>query len=593
MTIAVSVVAALVIGGLAVWALTRPTPDRVVRFPMPLAGDLTFSGTGRPIVAIAPTGDRVAFTAGGGLWLRPLDQMDATLVSGGEEARNPFFSADGQWLGFYADGQLKRVSVSGGAPVTLGAAQNPFGASWGADDTILFGQSDGIWRVPGTGGTPERVISIEDGEAVHGPQLLPGGDVVLFTLRPAGTVSWDASQIVVQSLAGGARTVLIDGGRDARYLTTGHLVYALNGTLLAQAFELDQSTMRGGPVALVEGVRPVTTVTGAVMFGVSRDGTLVYVPAGGIAGERRLVWVDRQGQEEFLNVESAQYVRPRLSPDGTRVAAEIAGADGAGAIWVADATRGTLGRVTAGAGSSPVWTADGQQVVFASPGDGEPGFFRQSADGTGAVERLVSIEATAGSLRAGNLSPDGSRLVFSAGFGGTDPDIGVLTMEGERSWTPLLATDEGEVDPVISPDGQWIAYSSNETGRVEVYVQRFPELGLRQQISTDGGLRPAWSPDGRALFYLGTRGGGAPEEMVVVTIDPGPPLSVGTPEVLFDYLPYFDRRGAGRQYDIAPNGQRFLMVSNTTSGDDGTVLTPQINIVLNWDKELLERVPVP
>ena len=434
--VALALLAALAVGGLSVWALTRPAPDRVVRLTLPLAGDLIFSGTGRPIVAVAPTGDRVAFTAANGLWLRPLDQMDATLVSGSEGARNPFFSADGQWLGFYADDQLKRVSVSGGAPVTLGAAENPFGASWGADDTILFGQSDGIWRVPGTGGTPERVISIEDGEAVHGPQLLPGGDVVLFTLRPAGTVSWDASQIVVQSLADGERTVLIDGGRDARYVSTGHLVYGLGSTLLAQVFDLDQRMMRGGPVALVEGVQTArVAATGAVMFGVSSDGALVYVPAGaGGAGERRLVWVDRQGQEEFLNVESAQYVRPRLSPDGTRVAAEIVGADGAGAIWVADATRGTLGRVTAGAGSSPVWTADGQQVVFASPGDGEPGFFRQSADGTGAVDRLVTLEA--GGLRAGNLSPDGSRLVFSAGSGGADSDIGVLTMEGERSWTP-------------------------------------------------------------------------------------------------------------------------------------------------------------
>ena len=251
------------VAGLAVWALTRPAPDRVVRVSLPLAGDLTFSGIGRPVVAVAPRGDRVAYTADGGLWLRPLDRMDATLVSGSEGARNPFFSADGQWLGFWADDQLKRVSFSGGAPVTLGAAQNPFGASWGADDTILFGQSDGIWRVPGTGGTPERVISIEDGEAVHGPQLLPGGDMVLFTLRPAGIGSWDASQIVVQSLASGARTVLIDGGRDARYVSTGHLVYGLGGALLAQVFDLDQHTMRGRPVALVEGVQTTGSSTRA------------------------------------------------------------------------------------------------------------------------------------------------------------------------------------------------------------------------------------------------------------------------------------------------------------------------------------------
>ena len=228
-------------------------------------------------------------------------------------------------------------------------------------------------------------------------------------------------------------------------------------------------------------------------------------------------------------------------------------------------------------------------MVFASPGDGEPGFFRQSADGTGAVERLATIEATAGRPRAGNWSPDGSRLVFDVR---APPDIAILTTEGERSWTPLLATDASEGGGVLSPDGQWIAYASDETGRPEVYVQRFPDLGLRQPISTDGGVDPTWSPDGRALFYLGTRGGGGPDEMAVVTIDPGPPLSVGTPEVLFDYAPYVDFPGGGRQYDVDPNGQRFLMLSNTASGDGGAVLRPQINVVLNWTQELLERVPV-
>ena len=305
----------------------------------------------------------MAFAANGGLWLRAMDQMEATFLSGSEGGREAFFSADGQWLGFWADDQLKRVSISGGAPVTLGAADNPFGASWGADDTILFGQSDGIWRVPGTGGTPERIISVEDGEAVLGPQMLPGGDFVLFTLRPSGTTSWDASQIVVQSLANSERTVLIEGGRDARYVPTGHLVYALEGTLLAQAFDLDQLAMRGGPVALVEGVQMAGAGSGAAQFSVSGDGSLVYVPgsAGAAGGERGLVWVNREGQEEVLDVPAAAYVRPRVSPEGTRVVAEIDEEGGTSSIWIADATRGTLSRVTSEAAddTSPVWTPDG------------------------------------------------------------------------------------------------------------------------------------------------------------------------------------------------------------------------------------------
>ena len=203
-------------------------------------------------MAISPAHDYVAFTTYSGLWLRPIDQMEATLLSGSEGAQEPFFSADGQWLGFFADGQLKRISVSAGAAVTVGPATTPWGASWAADDTILFGGTEGVWRVPATGGTPELAIPVADGEDMHGPQLLPGGDQVLFTVRSAGTASWDASQIVVQSLANGDRTVLIEGGRDARYVPTGHLVYGLGEALLAQAFDVDALAMRGGPVTLVE-----------------------------------------------------------------------------------------------------------------------------------------------------------------------------------------------------------------------------------------------------------------------------------------------------------------------------------------------------
>ena len=266
--------------------------------------------------------------------------------------------------------------------------------------------------------------------------MLPGGDLVLFTLRPSGALSWDASQIVVQSLANSERTVLIEGGRDARYVPTEHLVYALEGTLLAQAFDLDQLAMRGGPVALVEGIRMVAGGSGAAQFSVSGDGSLVYVPGSiGSAGALRLVWVDHDGQEEFLDVSAAAYDRPRVSPEGTRVAAEI-DEGGTSSIWTADAIRGTLSRVTSEAANdgSPVWTPDGQQVVFTSDRDGELGFFRKSADGTGEVERLATMEG-AGILRAYGWSPDRNSLVFNMNRPATETgaDIGLLSVEGERS----------------------------------------------------------------------------------------------------------------------------------------------------------------
>ena len=584
--------ALLAVGGFAVWSLTRPAPERVVRFPLPLPDGLTFTGTGRTMVAVSPAHDYVAFTANEGLWLRPMDQMEATLLSGGEGARAPFFSADGQWLGFWTRRQLKRISISGGAPVTLGETENNlFGASWGADDTILFGQPSGIWRVAGTGGTPELAISAEDGEAVYGPQMLPGGDLALFTLRPAGTGSWDASQIVVQSLTSGERTVLIDGGRDARYVPTGHVVYALGTTLLAQVFDLDRLAMRGGPVALVENVRSAE-VTGGAQFSVSPDGTFIYVEGSGFEGTSTPVWADHTGQEDLLDIPAADYHEARVSPDGTRVAAHVRG-DDTSSIWIADAIRGTLSRVTleAANGFSPIWTPDGQHVVFTSAPDGAFGFYRKSADGTGDAERLVTIEA-ASQLRAGNWTADGSQLVFTLTTDDSGSDIGVLSMEDEPSWEPLFGTDADEYLPALSPDGRRIAYVSTETGQPEVYVQRFPDLGERQQVSTDGGIDPLWSPDGRALYYLGT-GGGAPDDMRVVSIEPGPPFSVGRPEVLFALGNFFGRpRGEGRYHDIAPDGQRFLILSGQGASEAGAPSSRQINVVLNWHQELLERVPV-
>ena len=238
--------------GLAFWSLARPGPQPVARFQILLAADEAFSGVGRPIVAISPRGTHVVYSANNALSLRPLDQLQSTTIPGTDGAHNPFFSPDGQWLGFWADGQLKRVSVSGGAPVTLGEASEPIGVSWGEDDMILFGEGPtGIWQVPGTGGTPEVLIAVEEGELAHGPQGLPGGNTVLFTLWPRGA----ASAQIAQSLETGERTVLIDNGTSVRYVRTGHLVYALEGALLAVPFDASALTVTGSPVPLVEGSR--------------------------------------------------------------------------------------------------------------------------------------------------------------------------------------------------------------------------------------------------------------------------------------------------------------------------------------------------
>ena len=474
----VALLTAMVIG-LAMWALMRPAqepPVPVTRFPIPLAaGDAFFNAV--RVLALSPTGTHVAYTVLTGLVLRPLDQLETQPIPGTLGAVDPFFSPDGQQIGFWADGQLKRVSVSGGAPVAVAEAATTWGASWGADDMILYGQGEeGIWRVPGTGGAPERVIPVEDGEFAHGPQLLPGGEWVLFTWRPAGVTSWDQAQIVVQSLATNERVVLIDGGRDARYLPTGHLVYGLNNVLLAVPFDPETRQVRGGAVPLVEDVAGIAVASAGVMqFSVAASGSLVYVSGalslGGAGAQRTLVWVDRQGQEEPLGAPARAYNYPRLSPDGTRVALDLW--DQEDDIWIWDLRRETLTRLTFEPGFNrfPVWARDSTRVVFSS---GAPlNLHWKAADGTAAVERLTE---SASNQFGHSFSPDGESLVISETEGGTGQDVRVLSRAGDRGVETLVATQFEEWNGELSPDGRWLAYQSDQSGRYEVYVRPFPNV---------------------------------------------------------------------------------------------------------------------
>ena len=537
--LALAVLALIAITGLAVWSLIRPGPQAVARFEIPLRAEETFTGLGRHAVAVSPDGLQIVHTTTAGLALRSLDQVTPVLVAGTDGgAREPFFSPDGQSIGFYtqSSNQLQKVFTSGSAPVTLGDAQNPSGARWGADDMILYGQgSEGIWRVPGTGGTPEQVIAVEDGEQAHGPQMLPDG-WVLFTLRPAGVSSWDAAHIVMQSLETGERVVLIEGGRDAPYVETGHLVYALNGVVTAIAFDLDAREVLGGPVPLVEGVQ-VAPPTGAVHFSVAGNGSLVYIPgwAGAAGGLRTsLAWVTRTGEDTPMAAPFRNYGDPRVSPDGTRVAVAVLGDNTD--VWIWHLDDGPLTRLTfdEGLDAFPLWTPDSSRVVFTSTRDGG-GLFWRAADGTGAVERLLE---SANNPWPWGWSTDG-RLVFDQ-----QGDIGVLTVEGDRTVEMLLETEFGEEVPALSPDGRWIAYQSNESGRSEIYVQPFPNVDDgKWQVSTNLGFDPVWSPDGRHLFFATV-----PFRMMVAEVETEPTFSPGTPTEAFD-LSAYRMAGGGRRYE--------------------------------------------
>jgi eukaryotic-like serine/threonine-protein kinase len=574
----------------------RPAPPPLSRFLIPLAAGDVFQYGGRHLVAFSPDARAVVYQANQGLYLRRLDQLQSTLVTGTEQGggRSPFFSPDGQSIGFWAGGQLKRINLRGGPAVTLCSAENPWGVSWDETGTILFGQGpQGIWKVAETGGTPEVLIPVEAGAVAHGPQLLPGGEWVLFTLRPNGVSSWDAAQIVAQSLETRERKVLIEQGRDARYLPTGHLLYAVAGVLLAVPFDVRTTRVAGAAIRLVEGVGDGGSNTGAVHFSVAGDGSLVYAPSLSGPAPRVLVWIDRQGREEPIGAPPDAYLYPRLSPDGTRVAldvpddplgtaATLANRD----IWVWDFTRQTQTRFTFddAAEGYPVWTPDGKRLVWASQRSGPYNLYWQASDGTGPIERLTE---TSHEHTPYGFSPDGTRLLLREE--GTDirETLSLLTLDGDRRVMPLIRTTFNHRNGQISRDGRWLAYESDESGKEQIYIRPFPDVDSgRWQVSTVGGRRPVWAQNGRELFYQAPDGAllGVP-----VTVGGGN-LRIDNPTKLVEGR-YFMGAGdsSGRTYDVSPDGQRFLMIRDAPLATQP--LPHQLVVVLNWTEELKRLVP--
>ena len=584
-----AVVLTAIIAITATWNLKPPAPRLVARSSHVLPEGQVFTRSGRSLVAVSPDGTSIVYVANSRLYLRNLNELESRPIQGTDEnPTSPFFSPDGQWIGYYSGGQLKKIAISGGAPVVVCAATNPFGASWGADDTIVFGQPEGIMRVSADGGTPELIIEAEAAGQVHGPQVLPGGNWVLFTVTTAtGQSRWDQAQIVVESLESGERKVLWSGGSDARYVPTGHLVYALEDVLFAVPFDINTLEVMGGPVSVVEAVRRAGALTGSANYAFSDGGSLAYVSGGG-GGEvlRSLVWLDRDGSNAVpLSADLANYELPRISPDGTRVAFSIL-AEGGFDIWVYHLETGSRSQFTFEGTFDrvPVWTRDGSRIAFSR--QPAAGIYWKLADGSGEAELLLEQDFNVIPV---SWSPDNNVLAFYIINPGPQRDIWTLPMDdGAATSEPFLVSPADEKAPAFSPDGNWIAYVSDETGRDEVWVRPYPSTGGGQRrISTESGVEPVWSPDGRELFFRTIEG-----DMMAVNVDVGAGFTFELPRKLFDgqidmNLEVPGQRGL-QTYDVHPDGDRFLMVTEPQGQ-----LTQQINIVLNWFEELKERVPVP
>jgi eukaryotic-like serine/threonine-protein kinase len=562
---------------------------------------LTEGRLSRTAMAWSPDGRSFVFSAAQGgrqqLYVRALDQLAATAMAGTEGASGPFFSPDGRWIGFWSGGALKKISVGGGGPATtICETTSVFGASWGSDDTIVFAryQGQGLWRVPAAGGTPEILAKPDTkaGELKYLlPQILPGSQSVLFTVSHTPLPTWDDTEIVVQSLATGTRTVVIRGGADGRYLRSGHLVYVRRGTLMAVPFNLERLEVTGGAVALIADVMQSanmpseTSDSGAGQFVVSDTGSLLYMPGGPFPDpERSIVWVDRGGAVHPLPLPARAWLSPRVSPEGNRV---VAWTQGDRNIWIHDLMRGTVARLTSEARNArAIWTPDGTRVTYGSATAGNENIFWRPADGSGPAERLTTSDFL---QFAAAWSADGKELVFEEFRPETTYDMWVLPVAGERKPRALMQSRFNEAYPDFSPDGRWLAYASDESGRYEVYVQPYPGPGPSKQVSTDGGTGPAWSRDGKELFYTTTEAFGGQAtftKMMTVPVAVRPTFTAGVPRSLFQGT--YGASAGIRSFDVTPDGRRFLMVQQK---DRPPVNAAEMILVMNWVEELKQRVP--
>ncbi len=578
--------------------------DSSKRFVIELPENSSFGATGSNEanglgLALSSDGQRMVFAGvrdgKSQLFMRQMDKLEIVPIAGTDRGYSPFFSSNGEWLGFFRGWELVKVFALGGSPVTVGKIPPVSqGASWAPGDTIIFAptEADGLTRISSSGADWRPFTSLDTSAGEWGhvwPQVLPGAKAVIFTVRSGkDPQDYEDSNIVVQIIESGERRPLIERAAYARYVPTGHLLFVRGGTLFAVPFDAERLRVTGEAVIMVEGILHNAS-NGIAQFAVSDEGTLVYALGDKWTGqmERDLVWVDRKGSEEPLGLPVRCYEEPSLSPDGKRLAvSEVVKGDETILVYELAQRRSTSLTSQVGQEFGPIWTPDGLYVTYAAYASNNPPNLNWTmTDGSGSPVVLRRINHAE---FPDSWSPDGQMLAFTASIMApgrfiVGADIWLLSSTGERAAKPWLESPHDEFGAMFSPDGRWIAYTSDESGRKQVYVRPYPGPGGKTIVSTDGGAEPLWARTGRELFY---REG---DKVLVVDVQTEPELILGTPKLLFQgNYAQGGEIDTARNYDVRADDQRFLMVKPTPVQSQPIT---RLHVVTNWFAELKAKVP--
>jgi serine/threonine-protein kinase len=595
MLVAVGALAAVAMTG-AIMRLTTATaaPSVVTRFRVTF-GERQLTALNRNELAISPDGTALAYIAGNRLYVRRMAELEARpLTSEGPDQGTlamPVFSPDGGFIAFYsndasgAGGAIRKVAVGGGVAVTLVplTANAPYGMSWGSDGLLFVEPAKGVMRLPSSGGTPELIVALRNDELAYGPQMLPDGTNVLFTV--SSNSLWETGRVVVESLKSHERKTVVEEGADARFVPTGHLLYASSGVLFAVPFDLRRLQPAGGATLVVEGIRRAANATPAAFFDVSLNGTLAYAPgpASSSFGSLDVGLVDRSGMVTPLKLPPASYEFPRVSPDGRRLAVQTDGKDAN--IWIYDLSGATqLQRLTNGGRNlHPVWSSDSRRVAFQSDREGDQAIFWQPADGRGAAERLTRPEKDTAHIPE-SWSPDGKHLLFAA-VKGTTNSLWSFSPQDRKSMPFGDVQSRSLPAASFSPDGRWVVYETVDSGGgAGIYIQPFPPTGDKFLV-TSAGIHPFWSPDGSQLLYR-RRG-----QTIAVKVTTKPTVAFGN-GVLVNTGPYRERGpSVERELDITPDGKQYVGIVSGGSVQSANASLSELDVVANWFEELKQRVP--